>query len=801
MSFWLRICAVISAVAAALFILPTVPASAADNDWSNSYPTTGTVTIPRGQTVVLDVDVNLKRLVVEGTLVCGDTDVELRSETILIGGALRCGTNRDRHMHDFTITLTGNGSGNVGGFGDKYLVAKPGANIYLAGEERTAWVRLTQTAPAGANTLTLEPNDWRVGDRIAIAPTDFRAEQAETAVITAKTGNTVTLDRPLDYMHYCGTESYNGRSITQCAEVGLLSHNITIRGNSGSATTKIGGHTMFHAGSRIRIRDVEFARMGQIGRLGRYPVHFHLFGDASDSYFINNSVWGSYNRWVTLHGAQNLRFETNVGYDTLGHGFYMEDGDEIGNRIVKNLGILALGAPEGQRVTPSDGEAAVYWFANPDNYVVGNVAAGGDHSGFWYSLPERPLGSSPNQHLRPRETPLDRFHNNVAHSVGFAGLMVDRGERPDRTLETTWYNPREIPGDDSSPLVRPEFTSFTSYKSRHYGIWLRTFSGVKFNRAMLADNWRSLYIANIQAHGSTKTALVTNSLLIGETDNIGQAESWETTGSGGRTLPKFWEPEAALGGIPFYDGPLHVKNTTFANFQPNGQRDAGALTNLFPNAFWVSPENTAANVEFVNSNRVLLPDVVEFVDGDATTLFTDRTGSVTGTPDAVVSVGGSILDVSENCTDKPEWNAVQCDPSIGHSSFSIQRLDGGWARVNLERSDGASIGFDGSSDRSNRVFVMLVTDMPHELTWLDSTPNQWNLYSNGISRNGKGQGARFSFEAPSGNWEFQVNGRYSSTSSLAALESGGSKWYYDAATNMIHVRLAGGSNWVTLREG
>lgn len=28
---------------------------------------------------------------------------------------------------------------------------------------------------------------------------------------------------------------------------------------------------------------VEFTKLGQFGMLGRYPVHFHMFGDASSS--------------------------------------------------------------------------------------------------------------------------------------------------------------------------------------------------------------------------------------------------------------------------------------------------------------------------------------------------------------------------------------------------------------------------------------------------------------------------------------------------------------------------------------
>lgn len=767
-------------------------------NWSDAFPTTGDVTIPQGTTAVLDTDLDLTGLIINGTVKCGNTAVTIDARYILVNGTFRCGTHRNRFVKKLTITLNGSGNANYLGYGDKYLVVEGGGRLNLHGQERVPWTRITQTAPQGTTTLHLENHDWRVNDRIVIASTDFRLEQAEELRITAVNGNTVTVDRPLDYMHYCGTETYRKRSITECAEVGLLDRNITIRGSAASEDTLLGGHAMFKSGSRIRVEGVSFFRMGQVGRLGRYPVHFHLFGDAATSYFRNNTVWRSYNRWVTLHGVQNLRMNKNVGYDTLGHGFYFEDGNEVGNVLMGNLGINAKAGIDGNLTTPSDDDASVYWIANPDNHITGNVAAGADHSGFWYSLPEHPLGPSYDPNIWPRQTPLDKFHNNVAHSVGFAGLMVDRGERPDRTLETVWYNPREVPGDDDSPHVRPAFTNFTSYKSRHYGMWVRTFSGALFRDIAYADNWRSLYLANIQSGPSRdNVAIIRNSLLVGETDNVGQPESWEETGLNGRTLPKFWDPAAALGGVPFYDGPMEVRNVVFANFRANAQRNAGALTNLFPNAFWVSPENAVYNAKFKNSKRVYLPVVEEYTDGDANTLFTDVTGHVTGEPGAQVTVRGSLLH-DASCTNKPWWQAKVCS-NLGHISVSIHRLDGAWARLELVREDGRSMGFDGSGDRDSSVFFTIVAEKTHILSWQEATPDEFNMYVSGISAAAEGKGARFAFPAPPGSWNFQVNGQSTPAASLDELNSGPSNWFYDSATGLVHVRLVG-ENWVTMRR-
>lgn len=43
---------------------------------------------------------------------------------------------------------------------------------------------------------------WREGDVIVLASTDFDFEQAEKRTITAIDGNVITLDQPLEYMHF-----------------------------------------------------------------------------------------------------------------------------------------------------------------------------------------------------------------------------------------------------------------------------------------------------------------------------------------------------------------------------------------------------------------------------------------------------------------------------------------------------------------------------------------------------------------------------------------------------------------------
>ena len=53
-----------------------------------------------------------------------------------------------------------------------------------------------------------------------------------------------------------------------------------------------GGQAVFRQGfKQLQIQGVEFAQMGQGGKLGRYPVHFHLSRRVpADTYVINSSI-------------------------------------------------------------------------------------------------------------------------------------------------------------------------------------------------------------------------------------------------------------------------------------------------------------------------------------------------------------------------------------------------------------------------------------------------------------------------------------------------------------------------------
>jgi hypothetical protein len=106
-----------------------------------------------------------------------------------------------------------------------------------------------------------------------------------------------------------------------------------------------------------------------------------------------------------VHSTSDALFAHNVAYDGTGHMYVLENGLELRNLIVGNVGMVTW-PPEpawscpGHKCAGEDGcsfgvgdsieacgsraddHAEVFWLANPENDVIGNVAVGGYRSGF-----------------------------------------------------------------------------------------------------------------------------------------------------------------------------------------------------------------------------------------------------------------------------------------------------------------------------------------------------------------------------------------------------------------------------------
>lgn len=384
---------------------------------------------------------------------------------------------------------------------DSFLMAGGNGRLVFYGEDKISFTKLAQTANSGANTIvvaniidrdhngSLSANsdgifNWQVGDDIVIASSSEKYEEEDVRTITKienlGANTRLTLNRGLTYRHYGAIETYANNfdpqsfnknrgpiSIDMRAEVALLSRNIKIQGlsaqdtdnnfgdrkrlriSNGKASNGVGGHIMIMpTAGRIEVEGVQLNLMGQAGRLGRYPFHWHIARDRSGDFFKNSSITNSNNRAVVVHTTDNVLVEGIVAHDLHGHGFFTEDGVEEGNKFINNIAFgvhrVHSNAFQGTAFIVDDTDrfhdggdrfrtTAAFWIANAANDIIGNVCAGSQGSGYWYAPPTSPRGPAGNMpeytNYKPQEMPLSVFKNNSVHSTVTGFVTVAREPR------------------------------------------------------------------------------------------------------------------------------------------------------------------------------------------------------------------------------------------------------------------------------------------------------------------------------------------------------------------------------------
>lgn len=314
---------------------------------------------------------------------------------------------------------------------------------------RQTWVKLYESIRVGDARFVL-PNsasDWKVGDRIIITATSRRRgyidldQNASVAKSQATEERTitgfedwggvdhpyqlVTLDRPLQFAHEA-IGDFRG-------EVANLTRNVVIESARPEGQR---GHVMYHKKSAGSVSYVEFRHLGKEGVLGKYTLHFHQCGDSMrGSSVVGASFWDSKNRWLTVHGTNYLVVRDCVGYRSVGHGYFLEDGTEVYNVFDHNLGVLALrGKPLPQQVLPYDRNfGSGFWWANSLNTFTRNVAVENDADGFRFEVVKdatfdpvlnvrQPDGSR--KAVDVRTLPFVRFDENESHTHKQFGINL-----------------------------------------------------------------------------------------------------------------------------------------------------------------------------------------------------------------------------------------------------------------------------------------------------------------------------------------------------------------------------------------
>ena len=375
------------------------------------------------------------------------------------------------------------------------------------------WVKLGADAQPGDTDIVLSENvtGWRVGDQVIVTASErtsrgrtYRgnpnAVNTERRRIVAIAERTVTLDRPLEKPH-AGTGPFR-------SELANLSRNVVVE---SAAPDGVRGHTVFHRFSRGGISYARFAHLGKEGVLGRYAIHYHLVGDTMRGSSLRGvAIVDSHNRWVTIHGTQYLVVRDCIGYQSVGHGFFLEDGTEVYNLLDRNLAVHAY---RGRRLPkqvlsfdPNDG--AGFWWGNGRNTITHNVSCENDEYGYRYDMRHsryfdanlpipQPDGSQ--QIVDVRTIPIWRFEDNEAHCEGVYGLVIaaNGNQQPDNPIHNRAMLERISRIDWTGPDTRHP------HVVRNLTIWKSHYAFRPHSPSMLAENVR----IHLAAYGIYRPAL------------------------------------------------------------------------------------------------------------------------------------------------------------------------------------------------------------------------------------------------------------------------------------------------------
>ena len=309
-------------------------------------------------------------------------------------------------------------------------------------ERRLVSLGPTARGPSGGTTPEYsESYEGRLlpaaSDKAASKDPDYSSKLAVSPKSrdTDSNGYQLRLNAKLEFDHD-GEGNYRG-------EVANLSRNVVVESADPQG---VRGHTMYHVHSQGSISYAEFRHLGKKDKLGRYSIHFHLVEDSMRGSFVNGaSIWDSENRWVVIHGTNYLVVRDCVGYKSIGHGYFMEDGTEVFNVLDHNLAVHATaGKALPKQVMPFDmNRGAGFWWANCHNTFSNNVAADCDEYGYRFEVKKtadfspllsilQPDGTKKTQDVRTM--PFIKFDNNESHAIKFFGMNL-RGFSRDNTTK------------------------------------------------------------------------------------------------------------------------------------------------------------------------------------------------------------------------------------------------------------------------------------------------------------------------------------------------------------------------------
>ena len=578
-----------------------------------------------GEDVVLSGDAEAASVTVRGGRLRWDPDVPgvLRAGFVVAeeGGSVEMGSPSRPAAEGSRIHVLNNGRAHPVTGARSVGSVGPGARLWVFGRPLArTWFLLARPAAPGDRTLNLDGDaaaaGWRAGDRIAVAPTtsypkDGDRSRAEVFTVEGVAGSTLSLDAPVA----AARGGFPERRVQ--AEVLNLQRAVTITGDDFDSA-RHGLHVVAHSLAEAQVAYARVEKCGQLGVAGKYCLHFHQARACPSCLFLGNAIENSSQRGIIVHGTHRSRVEANVLYDIKGSGIYIEDGNEMENKIIDNVVLCPqknnCKQPGTDNDQADDIQQSGLWALSVTNDFIGNRLVN-HYNGFFTQTSAFPHGrGSAAGRVCTVHAPLGTFKDNVCHSNARFGFYLDNNypRRLSRSVESNGMLSQSdfsafIDGDQSTSsscdAFRPDGSDngvtgvvegqleVGNVFSGQYGL-----GDVQFLRWHSINNLHGLYWKDTKQHATGGIrAHVLDSLFewIGPNDSGPSGRAvWEVLGSPGSGVAHIAGP----GGL----GAFVIENTRFHGPMAD-QIAAGQHCGLSGTGALCTPEYTLSKVQFTGT--------------------------------------------------------------------------------------------------------------------------------------------------------------------------------------------------------
>ena len=583
------------------------------------------VVVAAGEDVVLSGDAEAASVTVRGGRLRWDPDVPgvLRAGFVVAeeGGSVEMGSPSRPAAEGSRIHVLNNGRAHPVTGARSVGSVGPGARLWVFGRPLArTWFLLARPAAPGDRTLNLDGDaaaaGWRAGDHIAVAPTtsypkDGDRSRAEVFTVEGVAGSTLSLDAPVA----AARGGFPERRVQ--AEVLNLQRAVTITGDDFDSA-RHGLHVVAHSLAEAQVAYARVEKCGQLGVAGKYCLHFHQARACPSCLFLGNAIENSSQRGIIVHGTHRSRVEANVLYDIKGSGIYIEDGNEMENKIIDNVVLCPqknnCKQPGTDNDQADDIQQSGLWALSVTNDFIGNRLVN-HYNGFFTQTSAFPHGrGSAAGRVCTVHAPLGTFKDNVCHSNARFGFYLDNNypRRLSRSVESNGMLSQSdfsafIDGDQSTSsscdAFRPDGSDngvtgvvegqleVGNVFSGQYGL-----GDVQFLRWHSINNLHGLYWKDTKQHATGGIrAHVLDSLFewIGPNDSGPSGRAvWEVLGSPGSGVAHIAGP----GGL----GAFVIENTRFHGPMAD-QIAAGQHCGLSGTGALCTPEYTLSKVQFTGT--------------------------------------------------------------------------------------------------------------------------------------------------------------------------------------------------------